>query len=181
MIPFSGGPDEVTARLTADEAEILRDLAGQLIEMLADRVGETGSEPTNVLLAQLGIGGGETAPLDPALARLLPDAYRGDDEAASDHRQLTERGLVDRKVENAQLVRASIDSADSPVVVRLDPRGVQAWLRTLTDLRLTIAARLEIEEDGDQGRADDDSDLAMLAIYDWLGYLQGSLVDVIDV
>ena len=181
MIPFSAEPDGITARLTSDEAAILRDLAGQLIEMLADRVGETGGNPADVLLAQLGIGGGESMPLDPALARLLPDAYRGDDEAASEHRQLTERGLVERKVGNAQLVRASLESAEHPVVVRLDARGVQAWLRTLTDLRLTIAARLEIEEDGDEGRADDEADLALLAVYDWLGYLQGTLVEVIDV
>ena len=181
MIPFSGGPDGVTARLTSDEAEILRHLAGELIELLADRASESGSDPADVLRAQLGIGGGESAPLDPALARLLPDAYRGDAGAASEHRKLTELGLLDRKVGNAQLVRASLDSAESPVIVRLDPAGVQAWLRTLTDLRLTIAARLEIEEDGDEGRADDESDLAMLAVYDWLGYLQGTLVDVIDV
>ena len=181
MIPFTGTPDAVVARLTGDEAEIIRDLAGQLIEMLADRAAESGGDPADVLLAQLGIGGGDSPPLDPALARLLPDAYRGDDSAASEHRQLTERGLVDRKVENAQLVRASLDSGQHPVIVRLDARGVQAWLRTLTDLRLTIAARLEIEEDGDEGRADDDADLALLAMYDWLGYLQGTLIDVIDV
>ncbi|HQA23674.1 MAG TPA: DUF2017 family protein, partial [Rhodoglobus sp.] len=64
---------------------------------------------------------------------------------------------------------------DDPVVV-LDEQGIQSWLRTLTDLRLALAARLQIEEDGDTGLGDED----MLMIYDWLGYLQGSLVEVIE-
>lgn len=61
-------------------------------------------------------------------------------------------------------------------VVRLDDAGVQSWLRTLTDLRLTIAARLQIETDDDIGSGDQ----VMLSVYDWLGYLQGTLVEVID-
>lgn len=180
MIPFTVDGDEVIARLTADEAALLRDLAGQLIEMLADRATEATADPAEVLLAQLGIGGGHSAPLDPALARLLPDAYRGDREAASEHRHLTERGLVDRKVANAQLVRTSLESTEHPVQVRLDPAAVQAWLRTLTDLRLTIAARLEIEQEGDEDRLDDEHDLQLLAVYDWLGFLQAMLIEVID-
>jgi hypothetical protein len=182
VIPFSRDVegDVVTARLTGDEAAVLRDLAEQLVAMLLDRTAEYAAEPAALLYAQLGIGGGESAPLDPALARLLPDAYRGDEEAASEHRHLTERGLVDRKVDNARLLAAALDAERSPVVVRLDPIAVQAWLRTLTDLRLTLAARLEIVEDGDEGRAGDERDRTMLAVYDWLGYLQGTLVEVID-
>ena len=149
---------------------MLRDLAGQLIDLLDERGGTAAGD---ALYAQLGIGGARSLPHDPALARLLPNAYRGDDEAASDHRRLTERGLVDRKVTNARAVIESLKSRE----VRLDPAGVQAWLRTLTDLRLTIAARLQIEEDGDEGIGDD----ALLAVYDWLGYLQGTLVETIDV
>ncbi|HPM52927.1 MAG TPA: DUF2017 family protein, partial [Rhodoglobus sp.] len=86
--------------------------------------------------------------------------------------RLTERSLVDRKLANARRVLADLDD---PVVV-LDEQGIQSWLRTLTDLRLALAARLQIEEDGDAGLGDED----MLMIYDWLGYLQGSLVEVIE-
>lgn len=177
MIPFSRDADGiVTARLTRDESAMLRSLAGQLIEMLDERSGPVAAAPGNgageALYAQLGIGGPGAAPLDPALARLLPDAYRDDREAASEHRRLTERGLVDRKVTNARFVLLCLDAKP----LRIDGGGVQAWLRTLTDLRLTIAARLEIEVDGDVGLGDD----AMLAVYDWLGYLQGTLVETID-
>lgn len=174
MTPFAAGKNGVTARFTTGEAELLRDLAGQLVELLADRSAE--GDPGDVLLAQLGIGGSTMPPLDPAVARLLPDAYRGDEGAASEHRHLTERGLIDRKVANAQAVMASLDVDGGT----LTDAQVQSWLRTLTDLRLTIAARLEIEQDGDEGRIDNDADFALQAAYDWLGYLQGTLVEVLE-
>ncbi|HPU04005.1 MAG TPA: DUF2017 domain-containing protein [Rhodoglobus sp.] len=168
-MPFRPGDGGVTVRFTRNEALVLADLAGELIDLLEQR----GPDATgDMLYAQLGIGGSSTPPLDPALARLLPDAYRDDRDAASDHRRLTERSLVDRKLANARRVLADLDD---PVVV-LDEQGIQSWLRTLTDLRLALAARLQIEEDGDTGLGDED----MLMIYDWLGYLQGSLVEVIE-
>ncbi len=168
-MPFRPGDEGVTVRFTRNEALVLADLAGELIDLLEQR----GPDATgDMLYAQLGIGGSSTPPLDPALARLLPDAYRDDEDAASDHLRLTERSLVDRKLANARRVLADLDT---PVVV-LDEQGIQSWLRTLTDLRLALAARLQIEEDGGTGLGDED----MLMIYDWLGYLQGSLVEVIE-
>lgn len=169
MIPFARDADAVTARLTPTESSVLSNLADQLISLLEDRASES---PADLLFAQIGIGGPADAPLDPALARLLPDAYRDDREAASEHRQLTELSLVERKLANARAVRESLDAK----VVRLDAAGVQSWLRTLTDLRLTIAARLQIETDDDVGTGDE----VMLSVYDWLGYLQGTLIEVID-
>lgn len=169
MMGFRRDGEHVVARFTTHESALLTELAEQLLTLLSDRSGDATGE---LLFAQLGIGGSSAPPLDPALARLLPDAYRGDDDAAAEHRRLTERGLVERKLANARAVIHSL--ADH--TVRLDDAAVQAWLRTLTDLRLALAARLQIEEDGDEGLGDD----AMLTIYDWLGWLQGSLVEVID-
>jgi hypothetical protein len=179
VTPFAARSNGVIARFTTGEAELLRDLAGQLVELLADRSAE--GDPGDVLLAQLGIGGSTTAPLDPAVARLLPDAYRGDESAASEHRHLTERGLIDRKVANAQAVVSSLEasSLDGDNITLTDAQ-VQSWLRTLTDLRLTIAARLEIQQDGDEGRIETGADFALQAAYDWLGYLQGTLVEVLE-
>jgi len=175
VIPFSRDGDVVTARLVPGEAAVLSSLAAQLIVMLEERAAESPAteSPSGLLLAQLGIGGASAPPLDPALARLLPDAYRGDDHAASEHRQLTELGLVDRKVANARTVIASLDDGTT---VTLDPAAVQAWLRHLTDLRLVIAARLQIKDDGDEATGDD----RMLDLYDWLGYLQGTLVECLE-
>ena len=168
MIPFAREGDVVTARLTPGESAVLTALASQLVLLLEERAAES---PVDVLLAPLGIGGASAPPLDPAMARLLPDAYRGDTEAASEHRQLTELGLVERKVSNARAVIASLEGDAS-----LDHAGVQAWLRHLTDLRLVLAARLQIEDDGDHGTGDE----RMLDLYDWLGYLQGTLVECLE-
>ncbi|MEQ1736543.1 MAG: DUF2017 domain-containing protein [Rhodoglobus sp.] len=169
MIPFAAGRTGVTAKFTRAEALVLVDLAEQLVDLLEERATDATGD---VLYAQLGIGGSSAPPLDPALARLLPDAYRGDEHAASDHRRLTERSLVERKVANARRVIADLSSRQ----VLLDGQAVQSWLRTLTDLRLALAARLQIETDGDAGLGDED----MLIVYDWLGYLQGSLVEEIE-
>ena len=166
MIPFARDGETVTARFTPDERALLSGLARQLVLLLEERAAES---PADLLYAQLGIGGASAPPLDPALARLLPDAYRDDSEAASEHRRFTELGLVDRKVANAlTVIRVLREQA-----VVLDDSDVQAWLRHLTDLRLVLAARLQIEDDGDEGTGDD----ALLDLYDWLGYLQGTLVE----
>ena len=169
MIPFARDGELVTARFARGERDLLVGLAGQLVAMLEERAAES---PADVLYAQLGIGGSSAPPLDPALARLLPDAYRGDDEAASEHRRLTELGLVDRKVANAHTVIRTVGTK----VTVLDHSDVQAWLRHLTDLRLVLAARLQIEDDGDEGNGDE----GMLNLYDWLGYLQGTLLEAIE-
>ena len=168
-MPCAAQGDRVVARFTTDERTALIDLAEQLIALLSERSGEPAGD---ALFAQLGMGGSSEAPIDPALARLLPDAYRDDRGAASDHRRLTERGLVDRKIANARFVTESLHQPE----VDLDAAGVQSWLRTLTDLRLAIAARLGIEHDGDSGHGEESAQW----LYDWLGYLQGTLVEVID-
>ena len=66
--------------------------------------------------------------------------------------------------------------ATSATAVKVDAQAAEAWVRSLTDIRLTIAARLGIETDDDLGSEDP----AMLDLYDWLGFVQGSLVDCMD-
>jgi len=170
MISFSRDGAHISARFTSGESALLRNLCEQLVELLSEQTKTDAAG--EVLYAQLGIGGSTKASLDPAVARLLPDAYRGDDESASEHRRLTERGLVERKIVNANAVVASLGDS----VLALDEAAVQSWLRTLTDLRLVIAARLQIEEDGDEGTGDED----LLMLYDWLGYLQGTLLEAYE-
>ena len=90
------------------------------------------------------------------LQRLLPDAYRDDTEEAAEFRRFTERSLTSAKVANAETVLATlrdagldetkVDEAEDqePLEVELDAAAVQAWLRTLTDVRLALAIRLGI-------------------------------------
>lgn len=177
MTPFDNHGDIVTALLREVEIDLLRDLAEQLIALLRDRAtadhgGTSSPESADTWLAQLGIGGSESPPEDPALARLLPDAYRNDRVASSDHRRLTELGLVERKIASAHALITTLDA--SPV--EISEAAAQSWLRTLNDLRLTLAARLQLDEGDERGTGDEN----MLGIYDWLGYLQGTLLDEIE-
>ena len=54
------------------------------------------------------------------------------------------------------------------------------WMRSFTDMRLAIATRLGVEE-GDEdywySLPDDDPRAQVHDIYDWLGYLQETLVE----
>lgn len=115
---------------------------------------------------------------DPALRRLLPDAYPDDAEASAEFRRFTADELAGRKAANARRIVADLATAaaaTSATTVKVDAQAAQAWVRSLTDIRLTIAARLGIEGD-DDGSGDPE----LLNLYDWLGFVQGSLVDCLD-
>ncbi len=115
---------------------------------------------------------------DPALARLLPDAYPDDAEAGAEFRRWTGDDLVGRKSGNVELVATTLatTSVDSPPAeVTLDAEAADRWLRALTDIRLTLADRLGIETD-DHLAPDDE----LGSVYRWLGELQWALVDTMD-
>ena len=132
-------------------------------------------------------------PEDPVLQRLLPDAYRDDSDESAEFRRFTERSLTSAKVANAEALLATlrdagldetkVDDEDAedqePLEVELDAEAVQAWLRTLTDVRLSLAVRLGIESDEDMmllHQSEDEAVIAMTELYDWLGYVQETLV-----
>jgi hypothetical protein len=183
----------ITATFESGEAQLLANLAGQVVELLRDRnsAGESDPDP---LAAQLGLGGPSLPPEDPVLQRLLPDAYRDDAEEAGEFRRFTERSLTSAKVANAEkLIGSLIDGGlevgalardDGPQIeVELDADEVQAWLRSLTDVRLSLAVRLGIETEEDTmlvGESEDEAIAAMGEIYEWLGYVQESLVTALD-
>jgi hypothetical protein len=74
------------------------------------------------------------------------------------------------------------DSADMVIDVELDGPTALAWMRSFTDLRLALGTRLEVEE-GDQDYWDElpDEDPRAQAhhLFEWLGYLQETLVDAV--
>ena len=130
---------------------------------------------------------GDRAPDDPALARLVPDAYSDNPAAAREFRSLTQRELLDRRSTDAAAVLASLhgaadlgdrsddESALTEVeLIRLDRDAADAWLRTLAALRLVLASRLGIADEDDHH--DDDP---RFGIYEWLGYRLDGLVRVL--
>lgn len=160
MRQFERTPDgRLEARLDPEEAALLQSLAGQVAEVVTAGVS---SESTG----------------DPAFERLLPDAYPGDVEASAEFRRFTAGGLAVRKLQNADTVISTLNNVAITGCVSLDETEALAWMRSLTDIRLTIASRLGIDtEDDDAGRS---IDPLMREIYDWLGFVQNSLIEALD-
>lgn len=135
------------------------------------------SDPLDDLARLLGQTGPATPPDDPVLARLLPDAYSDDAEAAGDFRRFTETELRDGKAAAARTVLATLPEEGGRI--RLSEEDAQVWLRALNDVRLALGVRLSITEDFDARAADlDPADprSAYMWIYDWLTFLQETLV-----
>jgi hypothetical protein len=160
----------VRVRLESEEAELVKALMEQMLTLLG--------EPPDAddELAALGIAEHAEKPTDPVLARLFPDAYREDGEAAGEFRRYTEVGLRDGKREAAGTVLAMLHAGDD---LLLDREQAQIWLRALNDVRLALGTRLDITEDWQNDVSGLDPRgprYAMYAAYDWLTMLQESLV-----
>lgn len=85
-------------------------------------------------------------PLDQAINRLLPDMSEDPEEAAV-LRNLTENSIASAKIENLvtfyQELRAVPDAGDAIFVAN---EQASAWLAALNDIRLVLAARLDIND-----------------------------------
>jgi hypothetical protein len=179
------------ATFTGFEADLLRSLASQLVELLRNEMAapNSGDDPLEELLD---FSGPTTEPDDPVLARLFPTAYPDDAEAAGEFRRFTEGTLRDQKARAAGEVIETLEEAGLPpelgedglmVDVELDPAGSVTWLKSFTDIRLALATRLGVEE-GDEdywlALPDEDPRAHVYDIYQWVGYLQETLVDALS-
>ena len=66
--------------------------------------------------------------------------------------------------------------------VELEPDAARTWMRSFTDVRLALATRLGVEEDDEEywfSLPDDDPRAQAHDIYDWVGYLQETLVEAL--
>jgi hypothetical protein len=186
--PRRGGG--AVATFTGFEADLLRSLASQLVELLRNESAAPGGE--DPLEQLLDFSGPTTEPDDPVLARLFPTAYPEDEEAAGEFRRFTESSLRDNKARAAVLIIETLEDAGLPPEldkdglvfdVELDQAAALSWLKSFTDIRLALATRLGVEEgDEDYWEAlpDDDPRAHVHDIYDWVGYLQETLVQALS-
>lgn len=169
--------------LVADEASTLGNLAQQVATLLADE-GESAATD-DPLEAMVGLSGAAVErPDDPALQRLLPDAYNDDPEAAGEFRRLMNVELRQTKTGAlTELAEAVVASGGQTLTLRLNEEQAERWLQALTDIRLVLGTRLDVTEDPSdlwEGMEPDDPRGALLAVYDWLGWLQESMVRALD-
>ncbi|MGZ6884196.1 MAG: DUF2017 domain-containing protein [Nocardioidaceae bacterium] len=183
--PRRGGG--AVATFTGFEADLLRSLASQLVELLRNETAAptAGEDPLETLLD---FSGPTTAPDDPVLARLFPTAYSDDEEAAGEFRRYTEATLRDHKAQGAAAIIETLEEAGLPdelaeeslvLDVELNVGQAVTWMKSFTDVRLALATRLGVEEDDEDywlALPDDDPRTHVHDICEWVGYLQETLV-----
>ena len=144
-------------RIPADERDILRSVGPSLREVLVDRA--TSIEP------------GE----DEAVDRLFPEAYPDDEELQAEFRLLAHDQLLESHLGALAVLEETVD-AD-----RLDEEQLLAWMRALNHVRLVLGVRLGVTEDRDDWPTRPrDPRAAAFAVYDYLTYLQGEIIEALS-
>lgn len=160
--------------VSESEKDVLINLSGQLIEILAERIDVQHSDP---LAKMVGITGHDSPPEDEVLMRLLPNAY-ADPIDASEFRRYTESDLRTKKAQHAMLIRSQLMEMERGSIL-LDSEGALSWLGGLNDIRLALGVRLNVDSNSHEYLellSLDDPLHAVFAVYSWLGWLQESLV-----
>jgi hypothetical protein len=187
------------AWLAAAEASLLRNLVGQIMTLIDPQSGDplssdpprtesttsnTGNTGTpddlDALEAMLYPPGAAQTPEDPVLARLLPDAYSDDPEAAGEFRKYTEPALRSAKYEVARQMLDTLPEAGGRI--QLSNTEALSWLKALNDVRLALGVRLGVTEEFEQDWAKlkpDDPQWTAYEVYAWLGAVQESLVQAL--
>jgi hypothetical protein len=143
-------------RIPADERELLRALGPQMRVVL-------------------------TSPPDPseeadeAVERLFPVAYPDDEDRQTEYRLLAQDELLSSHL-GALAVLEETAGAD-----RLDEEQLSAWMRAVNDVRLVLGTRLGVtEEGGERPFSASDPRTPAFAVYDYLTYLQGEIIDALS-
>lgn len=180
LLPLPDG--ELRLLLDPDEAAMLDQLVSQLTDLLQSHSG-TALDP-DPLFASLEVGGSDETPEDPALARLFPDAYSGGDDAAQ-FRRVTEQGLLNRKLQDAMHVTSAlglgggVPGEGEYVEVDISADTLPAWVRTVTALRLAIAARIGLDTAEDHARlVSEDETRGTVLVFDWLAAILESVLTI---
>ncbi|MCW2812364.1 MAG: hypothetical protein JWP61_2822 [Friedmanniella sp.] len=181
----------ITTRLSGYEVELLTSLVHQLVELVSDgepeglRPAEESGDLFEQLTRDLQVDPDEPEVSDdPVLRRLFPTAYPHDAAASSDFRRFTERDLKVKKVRDAELVLGRLtETGEGERDLKIPREEADAWLRTLTSVRLAVAARLGITdaETAEQlaELSDEDPRSFMVSVYDWLGFAQETLISAL--
>ena len=173
---YREGESRIVLRVEEVERLLLVSMAEQVLEIVAPRQADPDADP---LFALVGIDSNTERPTSEVLLRLFPDAYGDDEEASSEFRRFTERDLRQMKTAHANSVLESLQRSGDKVM--LTYAMVPSWMGFLNDVRLALGVRIGIDDDFHDEVENfdrDDPRLPLLGVYDWLTYLQESLVQI---
>lgn len=194
---FRRGPGQVACEFEPAEVDLLEGMLSQLIELLLDgRPGATGPgtrrlhtdlEDDDVftrLEREIHLDSGDSfnveAGIDPVLARLFPDPYPQDPVASHDFHRFTRGALVDDKVDAARTMLADLHVSRGEGRCAVPGPHTSAWLKSLTNVRLALSVRMDLRDVDDaeylSELPDDDPRSWTYAIYEWVGWVQESLL-----
>ena len=112
---------------------------------------------------------------DPVLERLYPVAYPDDEDRETEYRLLVRDEL---RSSHEGALAALEESADAE---RLDEEQLLAWMRAVNEVRLVIGTRLDVTEEGLERPTDpDDPRGPAFAVYDYLSWLQATIVEALS-
>lgn len=161
MTKFKPSGAGVVVTFEPGEVAVLRDLSRQITQVLDGGVPVHGS--------------------DAVRDRLFPRAYVDptEDRAERDFQSVVHEDLVRAKADAVSMLLTGLDGGRDRrgrLEVQLMPPVIEQWVGALNDVRLALGVTLGVTEDRDEVD-DDDPQAASFALYDWLTYLQGTLVD----
>jgi hypothetical protein len=155
MIAVDKAGDQLRLRLEPGEAEVLRQLIDELLDVLRREEAD-----------------------DRVSQRLFPDAYDSAEDTAA-YNELVSDQLRRDKIGSLRGVRN--DLGRDGVDITLSRQSSERWLTALTDLRLALGTRLEMTEQKMAADLDpQDPQAPWLAVLHWLGWVQESMLQAIS-
>ena len=144
------GPDRFVVNLGEDERNVIRAVCEDLGSVLED-----GRE-------------------NPALRRLFPAAHATDPEIDRQYQDMVHSDLLSSR---RQVLEAVAASADAP---ELDREGLDQWMIGLNAVRLTLGTVLDVDEDELPDLDEDDPQLPVWAVYQFLGSVVDATLACLD-
>mgnify|MGYP000851151007 FL=1 len=183
MRAFRRVGDGVESEVEEFEAALLTSLVQQLQEMLGGE--EPDADPGLDAFQRLAAQGSgvELDHDDPLIQRLFPDAY-ADPALADEFRRFTEDDARRARVQQAAVVlRCLAATKEGAEPLRVPPADVDAWLKTVNALRLSLSVRLGIADEASLDALARlparDPRSQLVDLYDWLGFVLESLLDAL--
>ncbi|CAM4036674.1 DUF2017 domain-containing protein [Helcobacillus massiliensis] len=195
-------------RLDQDERNVFAQVSTEVVQLIrwdlrmdadddsqAARPGLASDDPLARLEAEHAADQQVSAPRDGAVRRLFPSAFPDDDRAADEFRRFSQTSLAEGMIETLNTVIAALGahelSPDEELV--LDAEQADHFVRAITTIRLVLADRMGLKNDGDfealqllrsnqidVTEKEDEDGVASLdflaSLYEFLSWLQESLV-----